>query len=153
MELLDWLPTLFDRKNADGEYAYSDAEMRDFIAAMLLAIGFARDALTPELEHLLAELARRAGVDPAADPQAAEESLRAYYEQNPLNKELVREFRLGLRTALVREGSGGLAAAFTKYLQSGGRQLFEPRTAPREGAVKGGPLGFFMARKKLDGDR
>ena len=76
--------------------------------------------------------------------------MRQLQSKNAKDPTLVREFQLGLRAAFVREASGGqVAKVFAKYLQTGERKLFEERAPPPEGAVRGGPLGFFLAKKKL----
>lgn len=153
MDLLGWIPGLLDARDEAGEPSYDDRQIRDFLAAMLLSIGFEAGALTPEVERLLAELSRRAGVDPGGSRADAERALARYFELNPLPPALVLGFRQGLREAYVRGSlTSEVAEAFEKYLSSGTRPGFEARAEPADGAVRGGPLGFFLARKKLDGD-
>ncbi|MCK6548889.1 hypothetical protein L6R52_23800 [Myxococcota bacterium] len=148
-EVLDWLPALFERRREDGERRWSDAEKRDFLAAMILAFGYDAEDLTPEVQSLLADLALRAGVDPTASRADAEATLQQYFRDRPLDPELVREFQHNLRAALVDASGGVVTKVIAKYLEAGAPARFEPRAEPREGAVKGGPLGFFLAKKKL----
>lgn len=149
--VLDWLPGLFERRTEHGDFAYTDEELRELLAAMILAFGYRPEDLTPPVERLLAGLAVKAGVDPEGSREDAEATLRRYFAEHPINPVLVRDFQHHFRAALVDVSGSTIAEVFSKYLETGERKLaFEPRAEPKEGAVRGGPLGFFLAKKKLD---
>lgn len=147
-----WFAGLEGRRNRDGTRAFTEQELDDFFAALLLSIGFDVDELPVELRGALAAFARRAGVVSGASPEETCDSIAAYFEKSPLRRELVIEFKEKMRAVVLSEDPHELGRAFARFVPE--RRSSTVRSAagsPPEGAVRGGALGFFAAREKLSG--
>jgi hypothetical protein len=140
---LAWLPKLIARTKPDGSAAFTDREIDDFLAVLLISSAYDRALLTPRLVVLVEDFALRAGVTTGAEPSAREAAVMRYLEAHPLNPELLVQFRLAAREELVAEGAG---EHFYKLLGVEPRKLTEPGTPPPKGAVPAGPLARFLVR-------
>lgn len=77
---------IFERREPDGRYHYSDADVRHFLPLMAMSARV-ETALYPELQVVMDELAERMGAPITLD------AVRAYYAANPVNGELLDEYR------------------------------------------------------------
>lgn len=142
------LLSVFDRQNEDGEYLFSDEDVRHFLPLMLLALGGDIDpaALGDSTQQLMGELAVAAGIEDTGDPADVAAKITAFYEENPPNEELVAAVNQFLREGLAE----GDRPAVSKAVQDliGGEASNRPvgaEPAP-EGALRG-PLAAVLANK------
>jgi hypothetical protein len=127
---------------------YSREECADFIAALLLEVGFELAELSPAAQNMFAEFAVRAGVVPGASAPETAEVVRAYFAAHPLNPALVREFKNTARAELLLNDPGILARSASRWVAAGEKKTFQSREAPSPHSVGRGALGFFAAKKK-----
>jgi hypothetical protein len=132
---------------ADG--APVDPEAADaLLAALILEIGFTSPDLGPATVALLDRVLARAGATPGDDRVALERKI-ATYLQGALPKSLIGPVRQRLREALWSKDHSGLARDFERFLERSPTYPGTPAPAP-EGSVPGGPLGFFLAKKRFE---
>lgn len=124
-------------------------EVHDFLAALLLETGFAPTELTPPVEAMLADFARRAGIVPGASTEETTAALRAYFDAHPIDPALLRGFKRTIRDELLTKDPGVLARSATRWLAADPKRLASPDAPVPEGAVGRGQLGFFAAHKKM----
>lgn len=145
---LPWLGALLSARAEDGGFRWAEREVEDFLAAMLLNLGVGSTPLTPELSALLARFARRAGVTPGASADETREVIEAHFRAHPLPPDLLTEFRMRFRDSVVALGSSELEGRLEQVLARAPRRL--PTAERPEGTVPAGPLGLFLAKRKLD---
>ena len=124
-------------------------EVHDFLAALLLETGFDPKDLNPAAEQMLADFARRANVIPGASQEDTTAALRAYFDANPIDPELIRAFKRTVRDELLSKDPGILARSASRWLAADPKRLASPDDPVPEGVAGRGQLGFFAAHKKL----
>jgi hypothetical protein len=117
-----------------------------------LTIGFDLATLPAPLTRMMSAFAARAEVEAGMNRRESIARVEKYYRRRPLNRELVYELKKNLRDMVIGaqgdpEEAARIYSAFTgSAIDPSELGLGKP---PPEGSVKGGPLGFFAARKKL----
>ena len=154
LETAQSLLAMFDRQSEDGEYLFSDADVRHFLPLVLLQLGPAAppDALDPEAQELLGQLAVAAGVDDQTSPDEVVEKIKGFYERNPPNPQLVEAFQRFVREHVADEAAGGgVSKAVSQLLgQEASKRPLESGGPRPAGAVGGGLLARLGAAKALD---
>lgn len=117
------------------------------LAALILEIGFTPNELGPATVALLDRVLTRAGAAAGDDRVALERKLAAYLSA-ALPPSLIAPVRQRLREALWSKDHGGLAKGFERFLERR-TKVADPQAPGPEGSVRGGPLGYFLAKKQL----
>ncbi|MEM7675110.1 MAG: hypothetical protein AAF449_03805 [Myxococcota bacterium] len=136
---LVWLRALLSNR--------SDIEREDFMAALLLNAGFAEDDLDSGLQALMERFAIRADIQPGS-PGSVNQQIAEYFELNPLDPELVKQFESRFRGDLLIEQPDAVRETLHQLGQEA-TGWKEPEPAP-EGSHPGGALGYFAARSSFD---
>ncbi len=118
------------------------------LAALVLEIGFTPADLGPATVALLDRVLARAGAT-AGDDRVALERKIAGYLRSALPTSLIGPVRHRLREALWSKDHSGLARDFERFLERSPSYKGANAPAP-EGSVPGGPLGFFLAKKRFE---
>ncbi|MCC7381142.1 MAG: hypothetical protein IT384_04895 [Deltaproteobacteria bacterium] len=153
-EPLAWLLPILERKREDGSLYYSNEDVAAFLPVMLLTLGLPEEALPPRIAQVVVDFAAAAGVTPGMSKADAQARMQAYVAKNPLNPELVFEFRRGLREEVGGSSHEDLGRRITRALGTGQppgaiTAMLERRAPPPAGAVRGGPLARFAADSLL----
>lgn len=121
-------------KDADGEYLYTKDELRDFIVATSLDMGL---DLPERLQTIVLNFLAKLQVPEDASDQVIADTIKAYFDQNPLNPDLLASFKkLSKSGVLTDESAFTRSAQNAKAMQSVGAD--STLTAPEEKAVKSG---------------
>lgn len=153
-DALGFLFKIFEQRTPEGGLVYSREDLRHFIPAMLMSLGFDAQTLTPELQALMGDTARKAGVTPEMTPEQTQQKMQAYYEAHPLPPELRFEFLRGLREERIGRGNEDVAEAFGKYMQTTDRKLDGLISEARpEESIPAGPFARFQAPGKLEANK
>jgi hypothetical protein len=91
MDNFERLAAIFNRKNPDGSFHYSDEDVRHWLPLIIIAGGFPADTWTAEMTSAMAQLAVNAKLDAEHDDEALKAKIDAYYTRYPVNPELARE--------------------------------------------------------------
>lgn len=151
-ESFGWLEALCGRTNPDGSPCFSPREITDFFAAVTLSMGFQPDRLPYYLRHMMTAFAARVGIHDGMTREEAIAQVAAYFRANPLEPTLVFEFRRRFQEAAVELMPDRLARAFVAFAGAGtdvGAAVVRFERPRSEGAMPGGALGFFAAKKKV----
>ena len=112
---LRWLIDLFQARDETGEFLYSRLQIEDFIATVLLSIGFDPKTTPPVLIAIIEAFALRAGVEQGEDRAVSEEKIKNYLQTNPLHPALSLAFQQQLRQSFARNDTGALERAFARF--------------------------------------
>lgn len=110
-----WILQLLLKKGPDGHRSYSARQVCDFVAAILLRVGFRIDELSPMLIQIVGGFARRANIAVGAPRHEIEGAIRSYLEEHPLPVSLLQEFERRMREEAAGGSAGAFPAAFLKY--------------------------------------
>lgn len=142
-DTLRWMAPIFTRRRADGEPYYSDADVRAFLPALLVSLGFDPRQAPPQLTAMVGAFAQAAGVT-AEDPrEVVAAKLQAHLAAQPLNPELVFEVSRGLREEQATYSPEELAREVAVALGLARPAVLAPAGPPPEGAVRAGPMARF----------
>ena len=137
------LLSIFERRDPDGTYHFSDGEVRHFVPLLVLVSGEALgDEMSVELRTLMGEFAQAAGLSAKSTAKQVQAAVDAHYAKFPVNPELLAAFKSVVREGAL-SGDAGRAAgeSFAKFL--GGRPK---TTAPAAKAPAAGELNPLMLR-------
>ena len=96
------------QKDAAGAYVYTKSEVRDFIVLCVLRLGV---PVTPELMGAMRSFVEELGVPSSAPGDEVSAAVVSYFEANPLNASLLREFEALARGELLTKGQDFADAA------------------------------------------
>ncbi|MEL7370519.1 MAG: hypothetical protein AAFN74_16485 [Myxococcota bacterium] len=125
----------------------SEVEREDFIAAVLLNAGFEENDLDGTLQALMERFAIRADIQPGS-PGSVNQQIAEYFELNPLDEELVKQFETRFRGDLLKQQPHTMRETLQQLGQEAAGWT-DPEPAP-EGSHSGGALGYFAARSSFD---
>lgn len=110
------LMAIFETREEDGRYHFSDAEIRHFLPLVFLTI--TPPSEMPEAAHIIVvEAAAKAGLKPGASQEEVMEALLRYYDDSPVNSELLAKFNAFVREKISQGGDvEHLGKALTKVL-------------------------------------
>jgi hypothetical protein len=130
------LMTIFERRDRDGSYHFSDGEVRHFLPLLFLTVPTANE-VPPAGKYLVAEAAAKAGIKSGASPAQIHKALVRYYKKNPVNGELLKAYVDFVREK-IKAGSdlGAANAAFGKLLGAD-----TGRRSALSAAARGKPAG------------
>lgn len=120
LDLLPWLAGLVHRRDDRGRLLYSKREVEDFLAALVCSMGFSRREISDRLARMLTAFAARTGVEPGASADVRDQTLRDYFREHPLRKDLVIEFRRLYRESLIDANVERSRRAFAHLLRGAG---------------------------------
>jgi hypothetical protein len=143
-EAVDRLVGLFNRRNDDGGYRYSIDELRAFMPLLILAAGDAISELGPELEKLFHQFTQRLVLPDDPTPEDIQASVEKYYEDNPLNEELLEAVRRFIET----ESTAGMELG-KRAAKLVGQEMSKIPLGDRdkpEGATSASPLARFTMK-------
>lgn len=110
--------SILNQKNSDGSFAYTNDEVRDFVAACVLELGLPLDA---SIEPTVLKFLAAVGLPENADEATFLTAIQAYFEKNPLNPTLMAELNAFGRSELVQDSSKfGSNAAQVKAMHAAG---------------------------------
>ena len=152
----DVLMAVFEKQKKDGNYLYTDAEVRHALPLIMLT-GVANgqvESLPEPVTELIAEMLANAGVTKDDKPNALGKKVAAFYEAMPPNKDLLAALSevMGKEAErLVAEGAkaAAKAAASLTGKAAPSNVPMANRPAPK-GAVGGGALARLRANKTVD---
>jgi hypothetical protein len=151
----DWFTALAERTGPEGRPHFTVQELEDFFAAILLTIGFDLTRLPEPLVALLNAFATRADVSPEMPRNESIRRVERYFRRAPLNRELLYEFKHNMRAMALAGNIADPADAAQTFARFCGMavdaSLLGFSKPPPAGSVRGGPLGFHAAQKKLSG--
>lgn len=146
------LLSVLERRNDDGSPRYSDDDVLHFLPLVFLSVApsaKARAELPDAVVRLLGLFADKAGIDPDAGMDDVSFAVERYYDEHPVNPELLQAFQGFVREELSAGGTGS-DKAFASFLGDGSRALpLENKERPA-GSVPGGPLARFAAVPRDD---
>ncbi len=138
---LQGLMALFERRNTDGTYAFTDAEVRHYLPYLVLAARVPFANLDPAVKTLVGQLVVDAKLDLTAGAAAVQEKIEAHYALKPFNAVLHKEVLALVRGALGG-GSDGAGRQAVEALLGGGGPKGVLQTGERPaGTAPGGVLG------------
>ena len=97
------LLSVLDRLEDDGTPRYSDEDVLHFLPLVFLTVAPSaeqRAELPDAVIRLLGLFADKAGIDPDASPDEVTHALERYYEEHPVNPELLQAFQAFVREEL-----------------------------------------------------
>lgn len=144
------LLAVIERRNDDGSPRYSDDEVLHFLPLVFLSVApsaAARARLPDAVVRLLGLFADKAGIDPEGPIDAVAPTLERYYEEHPVNPELLQAFQGFVREELAQGGGGD--HPFASFIEGA-----SAKKAPLEGAErpKGSIPGPLARLAKLPKD-
>lgn len=142
-DTLRWMAPIFTRRRADGELYYSDADVRAFLPALLVSLGFDPQRAPPQLTAMVGAFAQAAGVTPEDPREVVAAKLQAHLAAQPLNPELVFEVSRGLREERATYSPEELAREVAAALGLARPAVLAAPAPPPEGAVRAGPMARF----------
>ena len=94
---------LIVQQDENGEYLYTDDEVRDFIVASIFGLNLPLD---DTLERVLLKFCEQLEIPEETTEEEMVEYLRKYFEEHPLNPNLIKEFKELGRSELLRQKEG-----------------------------------------------
>jgi hypothetical protein len=150
--LTTFVTDLVRRRTKDGSRKFTRLEVEDFFAAVIITLGFVPSALPAELARMMVDFAHRAQVADQASPEENTAAVERYFEAHPIDRELSMELARGLREMTLLGAGDDLAQTFARFSGTAfPAERRAPGSPPPQGAVRAGPLGYFLAQKKLGG--
>lgn len=145
------LLSVLDRLQDDGTPRYSDEEVLHFLPLVFLTVAPSaeqRAQLPDAVIRLLGLFADKAGIDPDASPDDVTHALERYYEEHPVNPELLQAFQSFVREELFAGARAG-ENPFASFVDGG-----PPKRAPIEGGERppGSVPGPLARLAKLPSD-
>lgn len=135
-DVYERLMDVFRRQNDDGEYVFSDDEVRHFLPWVLLNLDVDLGALDDGMVTLFAEACSAAGVKDGMDVDAITACFAAYYVEHPPRAELAAAFE----TVWKQVNADAAPDAKNPFARFSGAV---PLTAPLAGAAR--PAGTIPA--------
>lgn len=86
------LSRLFERRNGDGTYYYSDQDVRNFLPLLVLDLGLNVND-SPPLRELMTEFLNKVGYRSGISSNELQMLVDAYWRKNPVKEQLIVEFR------------------------------------------------------------
>lgn len=133
------LMAVFRRKGSDGQYYFSDDDIRHWLPLALLASDVDPANWTRAELSVFAKAMQKAGIDPSTDAHAR--ALAAFYQRHPLNAELAAEL-----AAVVSLESMEASEAVQRRLRIAQRAVAS--SGPSLGAPKSPDAGGIGLRRK-----
>ncbi len=144
--------SLFNAKDAQGNFIYGDDEVLAFVPYLIVAAGAAAEDVVkvPAVHTLLTRFAEDAELKAGLSNEEAQQAIDAYYETNPLNPKLKQELESLLRELRIDASPDALARKSMDLI--GSTPTRPKQTPPPEGAVSSNPPSRFELLKKFEED-
>lgn len=143
------LLSIFDQQDDDGEYVFTDDEVRHMLPLLVIGAGLQPADCPEAVQEMLGEFVADAGISLDDPADVVAERIRAFYDEIPVNPELWSA--LG---AFLRENAAGAAELASRAAQRlvGAEQSLTPVGAGgrKEGTARGGVMARLEAGKVLD---
>lgn len=83
---------IFERRRPDGRYYYNDKDVRHFLPVMALSSNVDLSK-HPSLKKVMDELLAKLGLTDNINTAIVGKAIKDYYAKNPVNPELLAEYR------------------------------------------------------------
>jgi hypothetical protein len=131
------LTAIFEKKDDEGNYVYSDDDMRAFLPFLILSTGL-NVASSPQLTKVMAEFCVAAGFDGTMSVEQQQAAIDKFFEKHPINVDLLADYQRFCNQLAVK--GAAVTPALNKYLTDG------PRAATQRAARPAGAMSALAAR-------
>nr|QEO74293.1 hypothetical protein [uncultured bacterium] len=145
-ETAETLKKALNKKRKDGNFQYSDEELRYFLVYVLLTSGTDLTKASKEVHQMVGQVAEKAGVKVSDTPEQMKATLQAYFAKNPVNAELQKNVETDLRELLQKGGVKALGRELEKFKGEKRAGVLGGDGARPEGAVGAGPMARFQVK-------
>ena len=145
-----WLVDVLQSRSEDGDYQFSEQELHDFLAAVLLGASADLGPLPVEVVGIMEGFCARADLSTGQSPTEVRDRVERYFEANPLNSKLLFAYHSGSRDALLTQNTFSMDTKTLGRIGANATVLISGRTEPAPpGSVRGGPLAGFLSHAKI----
>lgn len=141
------LLAIFDARQPDGTFVYTDAEVRHYLPYLVLAAKIPIETLHESVQELVGQLVVDAKLELGAGAAKVQEALHAFYAAKPVNAALHKAVMGFAREQLLQSGDAGRAAVAALLGRETTTGVLGGGVRP-PGTVPGGPLSRLAGLTK-----